>query len=164
MLDPMDDLFRRPLRTYVDTSVFGGCLDPRFEAPSRRFFAEVAAGRFVVLLSELTIRELSAAPIAVRTVCDSLAPASLERVTIDQEVLDLMKAYLQVGVLTPRWEEDATHIAAASVAQADLLLSWNFRHIVHVEKIRGFQAVNLLRGYPALDIRSPWEVVHEEGA
>jgi hypothetical protein len=58
---------------------------------------------------------------------------------------------------------DAEHIACASVAAVDLIVSWNFRHIVHFDKIRGYHAVNLVNGYNAIPIYSPKEVVgHEE--
>ena len=158
------DLFgvSRALRTYVDTSVFGGCLDSEFEAPSRRFFVEVGQGRFVVLVSELTVEELSAAPTEVREVFEALDASSLEQVPLDEEVRALMKAYIKGGVLAQRFEADAMHVAAASVAGADLVVSWNFRHVVHHERIRGFHGVNLMRGYSCVDIRAPWEVIHEE--
>ena len=47
----------------------------------------------------------------------------------------------------------------AAVARADLIVSWSFKHIVHVEKIHRFNAVNLMEGHPTIDIRSPREVI-----
>jgi hypothetical protein len=54
---------------------------------------------------------------------------------------------------------DAHHVALATIAKADLIVSWNFKHIVHVDKIRAFQPVNLVQGYTSIDIRSPLEIV-----
>ncbi len=58
---------------------------------------------------------------------------------------------------------DALHVALASVAQAEVLVSWNFKHLVQLRRIRGFHAVNVLHGYPLLEIRSPREVIDDEG-
>jgi hypothetical protein len=55
--------------------------------------------------------------------------------------------------------DDAHHVAIATVARVDVIVSWNFRHIVHFDKIRGFNAVNFREGYPAMEIRSPKELV-----
>ena len=63
---------------------------------------------------------------------------------------------------SPADEVDAQHIALATVCRADLVVSWNFKHIVHYEKIRGFNSVNLREGYGMVDIRSPREVVKYE--
>ena len=62
-------------------------------------------------------------------------------------------------MLEPKSAADAEHIAAATVAGVDLMVSWNFKHIVHFDKIRGFEAVNLLQGYKPIRIHSPREVV-----
>ena len=76
-----------------------------------------------------------------------------------QEVARLHDAYIAAGVLGPASRDDAEHVASASVAGADLVVSWNFKHIVHFEKIAGFQAVNMLHGYNPIRIYSPREVV-----
>ncbi len=57
---------------------------------------------------------------------------------------------------------DAIHVAAATVAGADLVLSWNFKHIVNYDRIHKYNAVNLLNGYRQIDIRSPMELTHGE--
>ena len=79
---------------------------------------------------------------------------------VTDEALGLADAYLARGVLTPKFYDDATHIALATLAEVDLLLSWNFRHLVHYDKIRTFNAVNLERGYKPIQIYSPREVTH----
>ena len=126
------------IRVYVDTSVFGGVLDDEFAEPSKRFFDGVCRGRFVLIVSEETVRELLDAPPAVRTFWENLPDTAFERVPITKEVKELADAYLQAGVLEHTSASDALHVAAASIAAADLILSWNFKHIVNFNRIRGF--------------------------
>ena len=83
-------------------------------------------------------------------------------VAVDEEVLRLRDAYLSAGIVSEKWADDAGHVAAASVHGADLIVSWNFKHIVHFDKIRQYNAVNLLNGYREIDIRSPAEVIEYE--
>ncbi len=152
----------RSPRVYVDTSVFGGVNDPEFARPSKRFFERVTVGDFIVLVSLQTVAELRAAPEAVRRVLAVLDPARVETVDVDAEVESLADAYMAAGVVGPKWRGDALHVAAATVAGADLVLSWNFRHIVRFDRVRMFNGINGIRGYRPLDIRSPLEVEHDD--
>lgn len=149
---------KRP-RVYADTSVFGGCFDAEFKIESEAFFREVGAGKFLLLIADVTIRELALAPDKVRKVLASLDPGLVELISLSEEIERLRDAYLQAGVLGPASVGDAEHIASASIAGADLVVSWNFKHIVHFEKIAGFEAVNLMHGYRSVRIYSPKEVV-----
>jgi len=91
--------------------------------------------------------------------CSELPEEHVELVTIDEEVASLRDAYLSAGVLGFAAAADAEHIAAATVAEVDLVVSWNFKHIVHFDRIRGFNGVNTLNRYRPLEIHSPREVV-----
>jgi len=102
------------------------------------------------------------APPDVQNILKGLPPESLEMVSLTAEVLLLSGAYVEAGVVGPRWLSDATHVAAATVARADAIVSWNFRHIVRLEKMKGYNRVNLLNGYGILTIITPREVkLHE---
>jgi len=147
------------LRAYADTSVFGGVFDSKFKDASAMFFDDSARGRFQLVLSALSVQELLAAPERVRTVLDGLTPKHVEIHAVTEEMEALQSAYLLAGILGPASEDDALHVAAATVLNADMIVSWNFKHIVHFEKIRGFNAVNRLRGYKTIEIYSPLEVV-----
>ena len=70
-----------------------------------------------------------------------------------------VQRYLDAGVVGPASGNDALHVAIATVARADVVASWNFKHIVHMDKVRGFNAVNLSEGSPLIDIRSPLELI-----
>jgi predicted nucleic acid-binding protein len=148
------------VRVYADTSVFGGARDAEFMAATRRFFAAVARGEFTLLLSRAVVAELAQAPVAVQRTLEVLPAANVEEVPLSDETERLAQAYIDAGVLGEASREDALHVAAATVAGADLIVSWNFRHIVNYERIRKFNAVNLLKGYRPLDIRSPLEVAY----
>lgn len=151
------------LRVYADTSVFGGCFDEEFSQDSCKFFAEVGSGKFLLVISETTLFELKEAPAEVRGVLTQLPPDSLEVIEAAEEITALRDAYIKAGILGEASIRDASHVASASVAEVDMIISWNFKHIVHFEKIRGFHAVNLIKGYRMVEIYSPREVVeHEE--
>ena len=154
-------IFTQPIRVYADTSVYGGVFDDEFEEASTAFFRLVRAGRFTLLVSDVSRREIILAPKRVQDYFEEWL-AFMRLVPVDGQVLALRDAYLTAGIVTARWAEDAAHVAAATVAQADLIVSWNFRHIVHFEKIRLYNAVNALRGYRPLEIRSPQEVIDYE--
>ena len=149
-------------RIYIDTSVIGGCVDPEFEFASLRLVRAVLSGRATMVLSELTTRELAPAPAAVREVLARIPSSSIENLGFCAEADDLAQAYLFEHVVTPSFSVDALHIAHATVARVDVLVSWNFRHIVNLQRIRAFNAVNLKRGYPLLEIRSPLEMFADE--
>ena len=79
-------------------------------------------------------------------------------IDVNDESLDLTDAYQTRGVLAPQFRNDMLHIALATVADVDVLVSWNFRHVVRLEKIRFFNAINLELGYKSIQISSPREV------
>ena len=153
---------QRRRRAYVDTSVFGGTQDEEFCDPSIRFFAHARAGRYAVVLSTVTTDELADAPESVRDVLTGLRADGVERVSqeIEEEARDLAAAYLEARVVGPARWADALHVAIATVARVDLVLSWNFAHIVNYDRISGFNGVNALNGYPRVEIHSPLEVVY----
>lgn len=76
------------------------------------------------------------------------------------EVVELTDTCEERGILSSNYRDDGLHIAAATVYEVDALTSWNFKHIVHFEKIRRFNAVNQELGYKPIDIRSPREVTN----
>jgi len=151
-----------PLRVYTDTSVIGGCLDREFAQDSIRFMKMAANGHIALLVSEIVLRELEDAPPRVREMLTSLPRGAVEKVEITEEVLHLRDAYIKARILTARWSDDAAHVAAATIARADAIVSWNFRHIVRLDKMKAYNQVNLMQGYGILTIISPKEVLVDE--
>lgn len=149
-------------RIYADTSVLGGCEDRVFCSDSRRLVDTFIRGELTLVLSELTLRELETAPEAVRKLLESVPEPNVEALVISREADELARAYIQEGAVSSRMRADALHIALATVARVDVLVSWNFRHIVNLRRIRAYNADNLKKGYPLLEIRSPREVIGDE--
>ncbi len=109
-------------RIYSDSSVIGGYYDPEFEVDSRRFIEAVRAGKITMLISEVVVREIEKSPERVRNLLASLPRQSVVRVETLREVIELRDAYLSAGVVGPKWVDDATHVAAATVARADAMV------------------------------------------
>jgi hypothetical protein len=158
----VDPHARGRLRIYADTSVFGGWFDAEFAEASRRFFRGVRSGRILLLASEIVEREIERAPPRVRTLFGSLGKDCVGKVPLSEAVLGLRDAYIAAGVLTSRSLEDSTHVAAATVARADAIVSWNFRHIVRLDRMKGYNRINLQLGYGILTILTPAGVAWDE--
>lgn len=149
-------------RIYVDTSVLGGCFDAEFAPWSKGLVEDFRRGVFQPVLSGVTAEEISRAPEQVRGLHEELTSLGAEIVTTSPEALRLLAAYERRGILGARYRNDLLHIALATVATVDALVSWNFRHIVRMEKIQLFNDVNVELGYRALAIHSPREVTTYE--
>ena len=150
-------------RVYIDTSVIGGCLDEEFHEHSERLFTDFEAERLQAVISNITIAEMLQAPEEVRSILERPALQKTERVYLDEEAASLAEAYIKEGIVGEANRVDAQHIAIATVQRVDILVSWNFQHIVKWSRIRAFNPVNSKFGYPQLEIRSPQEVYYEEG-
>ena len=146
------------LRVYVDTSVIGGCLDDEFRVASTELFERSRNGRVRLVISDTTFAELAGAPLEVRALIEQFPRDCMEFIQQDEESEALTEEYIRQNAVSRRMLVDAQHIAVATIAKVDILVSWNFRHIVNLDRIRAFNAVNLRLGYPMLEIRSPLEV------
>lgn len=120
-------------------------------------------GLDTLVLSDLTLAELAGAPAPVREVLHIVPRDLLEDVIFDAEASMLAQEYLTAKVIGAAHLEDARHIATATVHRVDILVSWNFKHIVNLDRIHGYNSVNLRLGYAILEIRSPQEVLRYEG-
>ena len=149
------------MRTYIDTSVFGGYFDIEFEIPTKHFFNEIEEGIKIPMVSDLTVSELEKAPIQVKELYNKVFD-KLQFLPIDREMIDLANAYIKEKALTIKSIDDAIHIATATIHRIDVIVSWNFKHIVNLNRIRIFNAVNLKHGYPVMEIRTPLEVLSIE--
>ena len=149
------------LMVYADTSVYGGVYDDEFAEASAGFFEAVRRGLFQLILSEIVHRELAFAPDKVQGLFQEMLPSGL-MVAVTEEAIALQLAYIGAGIITRKSLDDALHVALATLAGCDLIVSWNFKHIVNFQKIPLFNAVNTLHGYRPLMIYSPLEVIQNE--
>jgi predicted nucleic acid-binding protein len=147
------------MRIYVDTSVVGGVFDDELREASQSFFGKARAGEFVIVVSRLLRDELVLAPEHVRSYLEEFESPMIEEVSVPEEALDLADIYVAEKVVGATSLADCQHIATATIHRVDVLVSWNFKHIVNLKRIRGYNSVNLKHGYPMLEIRTPIEVL-----
>ncbi len=152
----------KKLRLYLDTSVFGGYFDKEFEKYTIPFFDRVFKSEFTVLYSTVTQDELINAPERVKELVKRIKEKDTEFINETDEVVELALNYISEKVVGKTSYADCLHIALATIKQADYLISWNFKHIVNVERIRGYNSINIKNGYKVLDIRSPREFFNYE--
>ena len=145
-------------RVYVDTSVIGGCFDEEFALWSNGLMEDFREGTFKLVLSEIVAAEIAPAPEQVRAQYAELLTLNPQFAELTDEVHQLSAAYEARQILPRKFVNDALHIALATVAEVDMLVSWNFKHIVRFDKIRLFNAVNQEQGYKSIEIYSPREV------
>ena len=146
-------------RIYLDTSVIGGCFDTEFQEWSEVLMDDFRRGRYIAVISEITAKEIEPAPDFVRELYSELLSLPVEVIDVDENALSLTQHYMTHSILSQRFMNDMLHIVLATIAEVDVLVSWNFRHIVRFDKIRLFNAVNLEQGYKLLNIYSPREVI-----
>jgi predicted nucleic acid-binding protein len=143
---------------YADTSVFGGLFDDVFKTPTRVFFEQIRQGRFSLALSALVADEIENAPARVQSLFAEIADIS-EMSDIPLPAIRLQTAYLKAGIVGEGSMADALHVALATYLKCQAIVSWNFRHIVHLQKIRLYNDVNRANGYAEIAIHSPQEVI-----
>jgi hypothetical protein len=147
------------MRLYLDTSVIGGYYDAEFSEWTKPLIDDILKLKHVAIISDITIMEILDAPRNVNHLLEKLIITSSELVTSNEQTELLAAHYLQDGALTRKSIEDAQHIALATCNNVSAVVSWNFKHIVNMDKIRLFNSVNLKYGYGLIDIRSPREVI-----
>jgi len=152
----------RAQRIYIDTSVIGGCFDPEFALWSNDLFHDFALGRLQPVVSTIVAAEIVQAPTQVQEKYTDLIAAGAEVLSVSKEARELHDLYVERRILGSRYSNDMLHIALATAAGVDVLVSWNFKHIVRFDKIRLFNAASLELGYHSIEIRSPREVTTYE--
>lgn len=149
-------------RIYIDTSIVGGYFDEEFENATKALFKRLDKKEIVFVVSDLLDLELIDAPERVRLLLQKYTPDDFERVLLTDEALKLAENYIAEKVVGKTSIEDCRHIALASIHKVDVLASWNFKHIVNLDRIRGYNSVNLKLGYALLEIRSPKDLIRYE--
>ena len=144
-------------RIYIDTSVFGGYFDEEFSEHTIPLFDRIRNGEFTLLYSTITQDELENAPEKIKELVKNLKAEYTEFLETTDEAVDLAIKYISEKVVGQTSYADCLHIALATINRADFLVSWNFKHIVNIQKIRGYNSINIKNGYRQLEIRSPRE-------
>lgn len=142
-------------RLYIDTSVFGGFFDEEFSEFTKPLFERIQNGEFRLLFSSITQEELAFAPDQVKKLVENIKIENTEFIETNEEAVELATQYILEKVVGQTSFPDCLHIALATINRADFLISWNFKHIVNVRRIQGYNSINIKNGYKQLEIRSP---------
>ena len=149
-------------KVYIDTSVIGGYFDEEFELWTKVFFESVRKNEFQIVISELLTEELKYAPEFIRNFLDEFPNEHKIYVELTKDVESLAKQYINSQIVGVKSLADCRHIATATVNEIEILTSWNFKHIVNLNKIHLYNGVNLQNGYRTIEIRTPREIVSYE--
>jgi len=140
--------------------VIGGCFDDEFRLWSNKLIHEFKEGLHIPVISELMQAEVSRAPQEVRQILLDLMECRCQVLAETEESIGLAHKYLAAAILSKKFENDARHISLATIHNVNMMVSWNFKHIVHFDKIQQFNSVNIREGYKTIEIYSPLEVVN----
>lgn len=146
-------------RIYIDTSVVGGYFDDEFKEATNQLFLRLERKEIVFVISDLLDLELIEAPEHVRELLQKYPQDNFERVSLTAEGLKLADTYVLEKVVGQTSIEDCRHIALATISRVDVLASWNFKHIVNLDRIKGYNSVNLRLGFAMIEIRSPKDLI-----
>ena len=144
---------------YLDTSVIGGYFDDEWKDATQELWRQMKRGKFRFLTSDVTMDEMMKAPKRVQELLGkTFSETNILPVTEESE--KLAAVYMSRNILPPKYTDDARHVAVCTVAQIEYLVSWNFKHLVNVDREKGFNAVNLLQGYRTIRIINPLELIY----
>jgi predicted nucleic acid-binding protein len=146
-------------RIYIDTSVVGGYFDEEFKEATNMLFHRLENKEVKFVVSDLLDLELINAPLHVKELLFKYPKDFFERVELTDEAIKLADTYIVEKVVGKTSIEDCRHIALATIYKVDVLASWNFKHIVNLDRIKGYNSVNLKLGYSMIEIRSPKDLV-----
>lgn len=144
-------------KIYIDISVFGGYFNDEFSIHTIPLFERINNNEFILLYSTITQEELENAPEKVKRLVKDIKVEYTEFLEMNSEVIDLATEYVREKVVGQTSYADCLHIALATINRADFLISWNFKHILNIHRIRGYNSINIKNGYKQLEIRSPRE-------
>jgi len=149
-------------RIYIDPSVVGGYFDSEFERATKGLFKRLENSEVIFVVSDLLDLELIKAPKNVRELLHNYSADKFQRVELTEDAIELANNYISENVVGKTSLEDCRHIALATINKVDVLASWNFKHIVNLDRIKGYNSVNLKLGYQMIEIRSPKDLINYE--
>lgn len=147
-------------RVYIDTSIVGGFFDEEFKDATIKLFNRLENDEIIFVVSELLDLELLNAPTRVRELLLKYPIDKFQRVDLTMEAIQLADTYIAEKVVGKTSLEDCRHIALATIHKVDVLASWNFKYIVNLDRIKGYNSVNLRLGYSMIEIRSPKDLIN----
>jgi hypothetical protein len=122
------------------------------------FFERVRNGDITIIVSDILEAELLRAPDFVKVLLQNIDKKNIEIVRLSPESIELADKYIEAKVVGKTSRADCQHIAIATICNADVLVSWNFKHIVNLDRIRGYNGINYQFGHKLIEIRTPKEI------
>lgn len=157
----------KKLKIYLDTSVISHLKaddTPEKMQKTIKFWNYVIDGTYESYISELVIAEFNNCPEPKKSDIEVIIKtAPLVELDIDDEVIALANRYMEEGIFPNKYRDDAIHVAIASVFGCNVVVSWNFKHMVKIRTILGVNGINKLMGYSDIEIVTPEVVIDEEG-
>ena len=157
----------RKIKVYLDTSVIS-YLDQQ-DAPeqmqeTREVWERIKAGQYEVFISDVVLRELADCKEETKrnVLIGHLAEIEYNLIAVDDDIVKLAEKIVTNGILKQKNIDDCQHIAAAILSDCDIIVSWNFKHIVNVKTIRGIKVITTVEGYKDLLIYQPTALLDEE--
>lgn len=150
-------------RIYIDTSIVGGYFDIEFKDVTFKLFERLERDEVIFVVSDLLDLELMNAPIHVKELLLKYPNEKFERIEFSEKANNLAEQYVERNVVGRTSIEDCRHIALATLNNVDVLASWNFKHIVNLDRINGYNLVNLQNGFAEIEIRSPKDLIDHDG-
>ena len=157
-------MLNKPLKVYLDTSIFNFAIStqnvPFEKEATLKLFEEIRAGQFVPYISRVTLDEILRTTDETRRngLIKIIKEMSPEELLVTEEVVLLANRYIESGILPATERNDALHIAVATIHNLDLVISWNFEHMVKLKTRQAVPLTNILMGYKDIEICSPLEV------
>jgi len=144
------------VKIYLDTSVIS-CLQvpesPERMADTLRLWKDIKAGNYDVVISDITIAEINDCPEPKRSfMLDELKKIPLTVIEAEKKVEKLSRDFIRLGILKEKNIDDCMHIATALLAKCDVIVSWNFKHIVNDKTIEGVKIISKTNGFDGIKI------------
>jgi predicted nucleic acid-binding protein len=156
----------KKLKIYIDTSVISHLQaddTPDRMMKTHKFWENLDIREYEFYISELVMAEINNCPEPKRSYLESLLrQAPLLLLELDDEVFELAEKYIDEGIFPIKYRDDAIHVALASVYNCNVVVSWNFKHMVKIRTILGVNGINKLMGYLEIEIVTPEFITEEE--
>lgn len=149
----------KKLKIYLDTSVISHLQHedaPDKTADTLRLWEEIKTGKYAMVISDVTLDEIARCPEQKRITLENyLKDVNFDLIIADDTVRELAQKFVDNNILSKKSFDDCRHIASAIVNDCDIIVSWNFKHIVNYKTIKGVKIVSLMTGYDEIEIYSP---------
>ena len=156
----------KKLKVYLDTSVISYLQQE--DAPEKtgitlNLWDKFKIGIYDIYLSDVTIAEINKCNKEKLIFCNQkLSEIQYTKLEITDSVFDLVDEIIDTEILSEKSFEDCQHIAVAVLNECDVIISWNFKHLVNIKTIQGIRKITQLKGYRDIEIITPTTLLEME--